>query len=80
MELPGNSDWFLLDSRHDGIKQIQEAPSNYSDLDFIQIISHNHQGALYLGNIVLDQDNIESYSNQLGEIENVSHKQAILKV
>lgn len=68
--LPTNSKWFLLNPEQDGIEQIQAALSNYNELDSIQILSHGAQGILYLGNTVLDQHNIDSYSNQLGYIGN----------
>lgn len=68
--LPTNSKWFLLNPDQDGIEQIQAALSSYNELDSIQILSHGAQGTLYLGNTVLDQHNIDSYSNQLGYIGN----------
>lgn len=68
--LPANSKWFLLHPDQDGIEQIQATLSNYNELDSIQILSHGAQGILYLGNTVLDQHNIDSYSNQLGYIGN----------
>ncbi len=66
--LPADSEWFLLKPDQDGIKQIQAILSNYSELNTIQILSHGTQGVLYLGNTVLDQKNIDSYSSQLGRI------------
>ena len=68
--LPANSKWFLLNPDQGGIEQMQSVLSNYSELDSIQILSHGAQGVLYLGNTVLDQNNIDSYSNQLGHIGN----------
>lgn len=68
--LPANSRWFLLNPDQDGIEQMQAALSRYSELDSIRILSHGAQGILYLGNTVLDQHNIDNYSNQLGYIGN----------
>lgn len=51
-----------------GIEQMQAILSDYPDLDFIQIISHGSQGVLYLGNTDFDQNSIDSYRGQLGDI------------
>ncbi len=66
--LPANSEAFLLHPNQDGIEQMQEILSNYSELDSIQIVSHGAQGTLYLGNTVLSQQNIDNYRNPLGDI------------
>lgn len=66
--LSADSKWFVLKAEQDGIAQMQEALANYSDLDTIQIISHGSQGTLYLGNTVLSNESIGSYSSQLGSI------------
>jgi Domain of unknown function (DUF4347) len=66
--LPANSEWFLLNPDQDGIEQIQMILSSYSELNTIQILSHGAHGVLHLGNTVLDQHNIDSYSSQFGHI------------
>lgn len=66
--LPVDSKWFLLNPDQDGIEQMQKILSSYSQLNTIQILAHNAQGVLYLGNTALDQHNIDSYSSQLGHI------------
>jgi uncharacterized protein DUF4347 len=66
--LPADSEWFLLNPNQDGIEQIQAILSNYNELNTIQILSQGTQGVLYLGNTVLDQQNIDRYSSQLGRI------------
>ena len=66
--LPVGSKAFLLSPDQDGIEQMQAILSDYQDLDSIQIISHGVQGTLYLGNTVLDQNNLGSYQHQIGRI------------
>jgi Ca2+-binding RTX toxin-like protein len=66
--LPAHSQWFVLNAEQDGIKQMQAVLTNFRDLDSIQILSHGAQGALALGNTVLDQDTLARYSSELGAI------------
>ena len=55
----------LLDSSRNGIEQITEALTNYSEVDSIQIISHGQVGSLQLGSANLNADNLESYAEDL---------------
>lgn len=67
-DLPGDSQAFVLNPGQDSIAQIQAISSNFNNLDYIQIVSHGAQGALYLGNTILNQENIDNYPNSLGDI------------
>ena len=55
----------LLDSHRNGIEQITEQLSNYSQLDSIQIISHGASGSLQLGNTFLSQNSLNIYADDL---------------
>ena len=55
----------LLDSSSDGIEQITEQLSNYSQLDSIQVISHGEEGNLQLGNTFLNQSSLADYADEL---------------
>lgn len=58
--LPNNSTYFVLDAQKDGISQIEQCLAGYSNLDFIQILSHGSQGSLYLGNAVLSNNTLKN--------------------
>jgi Ca2+-binding RTX toxin-like protein len=45
--------WVLLNADKDGIQQMMEHLSSYSNLDSIQLISHGNVGTLYVGSTVL---------------------------
>ena len=55
----------VLDTNRNGVEQITEVLANYDNLDSVQILSHGDSAALQLGNGSLDNNNIESYENQL---------------
>ncbi len=52
----------------DGVEQIADALAGYSSLGAIHIVSHGSSGSLSLGNSVLSADNIEGYTDLLGQI------------
>ena len=66
--LPNNSTYFVLDAQKDGIEQIEQYLASYSNLDSIQILSHGSQGSLYLGNVVLNNNTLKQYQDQLASI------------
>ena len=66
--LAEGTEWFLLDSGLDGIRQMESILSGYSDLETIQVISHGSQGTLYLGSTVLDPGNLSAYQSSLQAI------------
>lgn len=66
--LGADAEFYLLGADDDGVEQMQGLLAHYADLDSIQIISHGATGALYLGNTVLNSDNLFSYSDQLQAI------------
>jgi len=66
--LSGEYEYVILDAEKDGVLQMQAAISGYSNLDSIQVISHGSVGALYLGSVVLNQDNLSSYHSELSAI------------
>jgi hypothetical protein len=61
---------FILPSNQDGVVQIANAVTQYSDLDAIHIISHGSDGALNLGDTVLTSENLETYKAALEIIGN----------
>jgi Ca2+-binding RTX toxin-like protein len=66
--LSADTEWYLLNADSDGVEQMQQLLVRYSDLDSIQVISHGSLGTLYLGNTVLNGDNLHSYQTQLQAI------------
>ncbi|MCM2320661.1 MAG: DUF4347 domain-containing protein, partial [Pseudomonas sp.] len=66
--LPADSEWYLLDADEDDITQMLAVLANYSELESIQILSHGAPGTLYLGNSVLDNASLASYSDQLASL------------
>ncbi|MET0074000.1 MAG: Ig-like domain-containing protein [Candidatus Thiodiazotropha lotti] len=67
-------DIFLVSADRDGIDQISEILSSFSDLDAVHLISHAEDGVVQLGNTTLDslslQDNlnaIQAWGNSFSE-------------
>jgi hypothetical protein len=58
----------ILDPDQDGIAQIAQALDGATDLDSIHIISHGSSGTLYLGSIVLAENNLGDYADELAQI------------
>ncbi|WP_459743236.1 DUF4347 domain-containing protein, partial [Pseudomonas sp. 3A(2025)] len=63
-----DTEWHLLDTSQDGVKQIQRLLSGHADLDSVQVISHGSIGTLYLGSTVLNGENLAQYQTQLQAI------------
>jgi len=64
----------LLDASRDGIEQLTDILSGYSGLDAVHLISHGSDGAVSLGNTILNNEtlleqaaNIESWSGAFSE-------------
>ncbi|MEL7408396.1 MAG: DUF4347 domain-containing protein, partial [Cyanobacteria bacterium J06558_2] len=55
----------ILDSSRDGIRQITESLTNYSQVNSIQIVSHGQTGNLQLGSANLNLQNLNSYAADL---------------
>ena len=55
----------LLDENLDGIQQISDALSNYSELDAIHLVTHSANGQLKLGNTWLDASGLEGYAGDI---------------
>ncbi|MTJ31398.1 DUF4347 domain-containing protein [Aphanizomenon sp. UHCC 0183] len=55
----------VLDSHFDGIGQIGEILSNYTNINTIHIFSHGDAGSTQLGNTNLNNGNLQDYRNQL---------------
>lgn len=62
------TEYFLLDSDQDGVRQMGDILAGRSGLDSIHIISHGSEAALYLGNGVLDSSSLESQGASLAQI------------
>ncbi|OKH51830.1 hypothetical protein NIES2101_17095 [Calothrix sp. HK-06] len=60
-----NTKVITLDSNVNGIAQITEALTQYSEVESIQIFSHGSGGSLQLGNTKLSSANLNEYSQQL---------------
>ncbi|MGB6295658.1 MAG: DUF4347 domain-containing protein [Rivularia sp. (in: cyanobacteria)] len=56
---------FLLDDSENGLNQITQTLENYQGLDAIHLFSHGVAGGVELGNLLLTQDNLGTYQNQL---------------
>ena len=66
--LDNNVEVHLLNSEQDGVLQIEAALQGRSGLDSIQIISHGSSGSLSLGSSVLNNSNLNSYTDALRQI------------
>ena len=66
--LSADTVWMLLSAQSDGIEQIKNATSAYTDLDSIHIVSHGSVANLYLGNTTLNDSNLTVYANDLNLI------------
>ncbi len=64
---PG-SDVYLIDEFSDGLDQIVARLHARTGIDALHIISHGSQGAVYLGNTVLNNGNLSDYQSQLASI------------
>ncbi|NES67815.1 MAG: DUF4347 domain-containing protein, partial [Okeania sp. SIO2D1] len=55
----------ILQPNQNGIDQIAENLSKYHQIETIHIISHGETGTLYLGNSLLNLNNIHQYSESI---------------
>ena len=60
-----NAEVIILESSRNGIEQITETLTNYSQVESIQIISHGQEGILQLGSTNLNTSNLNSYASEL---------------
>jgi hypothetical protein len=60
----------LLDPLQDGLTQIANAITAYSNLDAIHILSHGSVASLQLGSATLNSENLNHYTEQLTTIGN----------
>lgn len=67
-ELPAGTEVVVLDAHRDGIEQIAQALQGKTNVAAIDVISHGASGALYLGDSVLNNDNVANYAGQLSTI------------
>ncbi len=56
---------FILQPNGNGINQIAENLGKYHQVETIHIISHGAKGSLYLGNSLLNLDNIHQYAESI---------------
>lgn len=54
---------FVLDSNSDGVNQIAALLHGRTEIDALHIVSHGSAGSVYLGNSVLDNQNLSSYTS-----------------
>ncbi len=64
-QLPINTIYFIINTERDGLKQIADMVSSYTDLDAIHIISHGSTGTLQLGNSFVNSNNLDNYRDTL---------------
>ncbi|MCF6777664.1 DUF4347 domain-containing protein, partial [Thiotrichales bacterium 19X7-9] len=55
----------IIDNDTDGVVAVANILKKYSNLDAAHILSHGSQGELFLGNSILNLNNISSYQEQL---------------
>ncbi|MEH2109075.1 DUF4347 domain-containing protein [Nostoc sp.] len=55
----------ILHQQEDGVKQITQILSEYSDVESIHIVSHGAPGKIYLGNTELSLDTLKDYNREL---------------
>ena len=60
----------ILHPAEDGIAQITSILSERNGIEFIHIISHGSPGCLYLGNTVLNLENLQDYASELTQWTN----------
>ncbi len=56
---------FVLDADRDGLDQITEILDAHSDVASIHLVSHGEDGAVKLGNVWLDESNLDGYAGQI---------------
>ncbi len=64
-QVDSNTKVVILEPDHDGIDQIATHLNEYHQVDIVQIISHGAKGTLYLGNTILNLDNIHLYAESI---------------
>ncbi|PIQ51485.1 MAG: hypothetical protein COW02_14455, partial [Comamonadaceae bacterium CG12_big_fil_rev_8_21_14_0_65_59_15] len=62
------TEYYLINENSDGIEQMQTYLKGRTGIDALHIISHGSVGAVYLGNSVLNGENLEDYRTQLAAI------------
>lgn len=67
-----------IEADADGILQITSALSNYNNISAVHILSHADQAELYLGNSVLNSENLDSYSDQFSSWQGALNENADL--
>ncbi|MCT7956699.1 Ig-like domain-containing protein [Laspinema palackyanum] len=67
--LPG-TEVVVLHPHQDGVGQIAEILATRSNIQALHIVSHGSPGSLQLGSVLLNTDNLESYSETLGQWHN----------
>ncbi|MGA8897608.1 MAG: DUF4347 domain-containing protein, partial [Planktothrix agardhii] len=58
-------DFLILSKNEDGIQQITNILSGYTNLKAVHLLTHGSSGTLHLGNTTLNANNIEKYAPQL---------------
>src|SRR3989339_2106913 len=67
-QLPENIPYLLIDSKRDGIEQLNAALAGMTNLSAIHIISHGAPGSLQLGSTQLDSGNLPEYALSMERI------------
>ena len=60
-----DADLFVLDPSRDGIEQISEILDDRRDVDSLHIVSHGSEGSVQLGNLWLNEGNLDGYAGQI---------------
>ena len=70
----------LLDSNRNGIEQITETLATRSGISAIHIISHGNDAQIQLGNILLNHNGLQTYTNELKSWSNALTENADILV
>ncbi|MDD4948596.1 DUF4347 domain-containing protein [Sulfuricurvum sp.] len=77
--LESGARYYVLEADKNGLEQIANILSGYNDVESLHIISHGESGSITLGNVTLNQTNIDGYQEQLQTIgQSLSTKGDIL--
>ena len=77
--LPDPVEVVILDGDRDGVVQISETLSQYTEVSTVHVLSHGSKGSLQLGNATLDNGSLDAYASQLSDWgESLAHGADIL--
>ncbi|MEL7497637.1 MAG: LamG-like jellyroll fold domain-containing protein [Planctomycetota bacterium] len=63
------SDIQLIDSTRDGIEQVSEILSSYTELESLHLVTHGDDGRIRLGTTTLTQNSLSAYAGEIAKWE-----------